>query len=240
MSVLVKCCLNGARRAGAHPRLPLTPGQLAGAAKAAVAAGAGAIHMHPRDADGIETMASTWADAAVGAVRSACPGIPVGLSTGAWIEPDLERRLDAIRSWHIRPDFCSVNLDEPGWERVVAVLLEQAIGAEAGVGSVGDAELAVAAGVEWVRVLVEPDSEVPERALETAAAVDDVLDSGKALWPRLHHGFGPATWHVIRRALDVGWDVRVGLEDVLELPDGTPARDNADLVEAVVAMASGG
>jgi uncharacterized protein (DUF849 family) len=33
-----------------------------------------------------------------------------------------------------------------------------------------------------------------------------------------------------------GYDVRVGLEDVLELPDGRPAAGNAELVAAAVAL----
>ena len=71
MAVLVECCLNGSRRPGEHNRLPVTAGQLAGEARAAVDAGAGALHMHPRDGDGFETLAGTWCDAAVSAVRSA-------------------------------------------------------------------------------------------------------------------------------------------------------------------------
>jgi uncharacterized protein (DUF849 family) len=39
---------------------------------------------------------------------------------------------------------------------------------------------------------------------------------------------------VIRQGLRLGHDVRVGLEDVLTLPDGTTARGNADLVAAAV------
>jgi uncharacterized protein (DUF849 family) len=46
-----------------------------------------------------------------------------------------------------------------------------------------------------------------------------------------------ATWEVIERAVERDRDVRVGLEDTLVLPDGRPARDNADLVGAVVAIA---
>ena len=50
--MLIKACLNGSRELGAHPALPLTPTQLADAARNAVAAGAGALHIHPRRADG--------------------------------------------------------------------------------------------------------------------------------------------------------------------------------------------
>ena len=46
--------------------------------------------MHPRDRDGRETLDPDVIDAAVREVRAAC-GVPVGVSTGAWIEPDPPR-----------------------------------------------------------------------------------------------------------------------------------------------------
>ncbi|HEY8643716.1 MAG TPA: 3-keto-5-aminohexanoate cleavage protein, partial [Candidatus Dormibacteraeota bacterium] len=52
MTRLVKCCLNGSRTRAEHPSLPITAEELALEAAAAVAAGAGALHMHPRDATG--------------------------------------------------------------------------------------------------------------------------------------------------------------------------------------------
>jgi uncharacterized protein (DUF849 family) len=48
--------------------------------------------------------------------------------------------------------------------------------------------------------------------------------------PRLLHGFGAAAWAFIELAARRGYDMRVGLEDTLVLPDGTRARDNAELV----------
>jgi uncharacterized protein (DUF849 family) len=48
--------------------------------------------------------------------------------------------------------------------------------------------------------------------------------------PRLLHGFGAAAWAFIELAARRGYDTRVGLEDTLVLPDGTRARDNAELV----------
>jgi uncharacterized protein (DUF849 family) len=47
------------------------------------------------------------------------------------------------------------------------------------------------------------------------------------------------TWAVIEQALERERNVRVGLEDTLALPDGRPARGNADLVRAAVRVAEG-
>jgi uncharacterized protein (DUF849 family) len=47
-----------------------------------------------------------------------------------------------------------------------------------------------------------------------------------------------ATWRVIEYALEGAWDVRIGLEDTLVLPDGRQAAGNLDLVRAVMRMAA--
>jgi uncharacterized protein (DUF849 family) len=41
-------------------------------------------------------------------------------------------------------------------------------------------------------------------------------------------------WGVLLLSLDLGGNVRVGLEDNFYLPDGTMAKSNADLVEVAV------
>jgi uncharacterized protein (DUF849 family) len=237
---LVKCCLNGSRTRAEHPALPITPEELALEGAAAVAAGACALHMHPRDATGAQTLEAAGCDAAVAAVRAACPGTPVGLSTAAWIEPHLARRLELVSAWRQRPDFCSVNLSEPGSERVMEALWAHGIGVEAGLASVEDAQLlgALLVAGRCVRVLVEIDGlDHPASACRLALEIDAALDAAGVTAERLHHGFGPATWAVIRQGLQLGYDVRVGLEDVLTLPDGAPARGNADLVAAAVGLA---
>jgi hypothetical protein len=85
------------------------------------------------------------------------------------------------------------------------------------------------------RVLVEPRTENPEEAVRLAEEIDAALDDAGVKAPRLHHGVGPATWAVIDAAVPRGRDIRIGLEDVLTLPDGRRAPDNASLVvEAVL------
>jgi uncharacterized protein (DUF849 family) len=117
-------------------------------------------------------------------------------------------------------------------------LLDRNVGVEAGLASVKDAELLLASGLAGtcLRVLVEVEQPGGAEALAEAVAIDRVLDRGFAS-QRVHHGIGLATWDVIRRALDLGHSIRVGLEDTLVLPDGRPARDNADLVAQAVALA---
>ena len=56
--MLLKVALNGSRSTADHPAVPLHPTELAAAAKAAIAAGAGAVHLHPRNRAGAETGSS--------------------------------------------------------------------------------------------------------------------------------------------------------------------------------------
>lgn len=47
----------------------------------------------------------------------------------------------------------------------------------------------------------------------------------------------PAQWQLLAMAIGMGGHVRVGWEDNPYLPDGTPAKTNAELVDVVVRMA---
>lgn len=235
--VLIKACLNGSRKPGEHPALPLSPEQLASDAAAVVRAGARALHVHPRGADGAETLDPEPCAEALLAIRHACPGIPVGLSTAAWIVPDPTRRR-LIQSWTEWPDFASVNFSEPGATDLCRVLLELGVGIEAGVWTLADAETLLASGYlhHLVRVLVEPLDPDPVAAEAEADRITMALDRADVT-PRVYHGSGMATWRVIEFALEAGWDVRVGLEDTLQLPDGSPAAGNAELVTKAVDVA---
>jgi uncharacterized protein (DUF849 family) len=168
--VLIGDCLNGSRKAGEHPALPLSLGELARDARRAVDAGAGALHLHPRWSDGSETLEARDAGAVVEVVRAACPNVPIGLSTGTWIEPDVERRMRLIRAWGSlppegRPDFASVNLSELGATVACAALLEAGVGVEAGIWSPEHARLLLQSGMadRSVRLLIELLRERPPR-----------------------------------------------------------------------------
>ena len=237
--VLIKACLNGSRQPGSHPALPLTPSQLAEAARRAVDAGAGAVHIHQRAPDGSQTLDADHIAEAMNAIRAACPGLPVGVTTGAWIERDPAKRLELIRSWTVLPDFASVNWVEEGVEELAALCLEMGVGPEAGIWTVENAEAYVRSpdASRYYRILVETRDRDGISAIEQASQIHAVLDAAGITVPRLQHSMGPETWGVLAAAFDAGYDVRIGLEDVLTLPDGAEALDNADLVAAAVRMA---
>ena len=235
----LKVCLNGGRSREDHPAVPLTPAELAASAAAALAVGAEAVHMHPRGADGGESLRAADIAAAVAAVRQVCPATPVGVSTRLRITGgDPAARQRVVAAWAdipaaARPDFASVNLSESGWAELCGALASAGIAAEAGVWSVADAEqlATVSEPVEWLRILVEIIDAPPGKA---AAAADEVLrrlDQLDTSAPRLLHGEGPACWPLIARAGELGLPTRIGLEDTTVGSDGSAVRDNAELVQ---------
>lgn len=235
---MIKCCLNGRHPLDLHPALPRTSADAALEAEAAVATGAGALHFHPRAADGPESLEAEDVALWVAAIEDRCPGIPHGISTGAWIEPDLGRRLAAISGWRSPlPGFASVNVAEEGAAQVAAALLDRGVALEAGVWLREDVDRLVGMGLDgaWLRILVEAVCE-PENQLERVGEIDAALDAAGVTAPRLYHGYGGATWGVVADALARGKDVRIGLEDVQTLPDGEPAEGNAELVRTAVGL----
>jgi uncharacterized protein (DUF849 family) len=187
---------------------------------------------------GHETLDPDACSAAIEAIRELCPGLPIGLTTGLWISGSSALRLALIDRWTVKPDFASVNFSEDGTDELCTLLLDKGIEIEAGLGSVADARAFVDSGFveRCLRVLVEvePGSTDPIRA---AAVIGRVLEGSGIHLPRVQHGRDAAAWPVLDDALGRGYDVRIGLEDTLLLPNGTRARRNADLVGAAAKIA---
>ncbi|MER0444765.1 3-keto-5-aminohexanoate cleavage protein [Streptomyces sp. Edi4] len=235
---MIQVCLNGARGADDGAAVPLSPAALAESAAAAVAAGAAEVHVHPKTPCGGDSLSPRVVGAALEAIRAAV-GVPVGVTTGAWAEPDPARRVEHIRSWTVLPDYASVNWHEDGAEEVAAALLDRGVGIEAGIWSGTDATRRFLASPHAARVL-RVLAEVTETDAGTAEPVARALlaELGTAHGrPVLLHGQDDGAWPVLRLALRLGLDTRTGLEDVLTLPDGQRTRSNAQLVTAALACA---
>lgn len=236
--MLLQACLNGARGPGEHPALPVTPAALARDAAEVVAAGAGALHVHAKDARGVDSLNGGLLAAALTAVRQASPAVPIGVTTGAWAAPDPGERVVAIRGWTVLPDFASVNWHEAGADQVAAALLESGVAVEAGLwhAAAVDAWLSSPHRDQCLRVLLEipdglDDGATVEEADRLVALVAGSHGQGRAV-PLLLHGEGSSCWPALRHAHRLQLATRIGLEDTLVLPDGSPAPDNAALVAA--------
>jgi uncharacterized protein (DUF849 family) len=252
----IKVCLNGKRSRDEHPAVPVTPAELAREAAAAVAAGAEAVHLHARGADGAESLRAADVGAAVTAVRQACPATPIGVSTGVWITGgDPVARERAVAGWAAlagpaRPDFASLNVCEAGWADVARLLAASGIAVEAGVWSVADVH-ALAAGAAQasllrdgngrprplLRIMVEVIGEPADRAVAVADEIFRSLDASElSAVPRLLHGEKAGCWPLVAHAGQLGVPTRIGLEDCAVGPDGDPVSGNAELVHLALAM----
>ncbi|MEV0680345.1 3-keto-5-aminohexanoate cleavage protein [Actinosynnema sp. NPDC050436] len=228
---MLQACLNGAREAGSHPALPVTPQQLAADVGALAELGISHFHLHPRDAVGLEVLAGPEVATAVSVARLAAPHAEIGVTTAAWIQPDPVRRAELLRGWAGlaagRPDVASVNVHEDGWLDAARALLDAGVGIELGVFHEAAAHALRRAGIPdgTVRILAEVQ---PDGTTGDAEALLRLLEPLGP--PILLHGEDASAWPVLDRAARLELDTRVGLEDTLLNPDGTRTRDNAELV----------
>ena len=227
----LQACINGSRAKDAHTRIPRSAVEVAGEARACADAGATSVHVHPREPRK-ESMGPTAVARAVAAIREAAPGLPIGVITGERVLHSVRDRVEAIERWDVLPDFASVNWHDDGASDVAAALLDRGIGVEAGLHALRAARAFTSSPLneECVRVLVRLHSQAP---LELA---DEILDELDNEFPVLLHGEGDTCWPTLQLALDRGFDIRIGLEDTLEMPDGSPASDNVTLVRAALAL----
>lgn len=232
---LLQAALNGDRDPPAAPR---TPRDIAAQARAAVAAGARSLHLHPYDDDGQQTFAPEPCAATLLAVRAACPGIPISLSTSADVEPDPRRRMALVEAWTELPDLVTANQGEEGIAELCELLVRREIGIEAGLLCLDDARRFIAAGTAplCVRAMVEPLDADPNDAVAHAQAIEQALAAAGISLEQVHHGDGIASWAVNRRAIPRGHGIRTGLEDTPLLPDGRTAKGNGELVAAAASM----
>lgn len=140
-------------------------------------------------------------------------------------------------------DFASVNWHESCSAELADALMQLGVGVEAGLNVEPIGRVVVA------RVARPPalPSGAP-RGGRRSSATGGRGRSGAARYrarpdlddvPVLLHGEGASAWPVLEEAVRRGFDNRVGLEDILALPDGTPAEGNADLVRTARAMIAG-
>jgi uncharacterized protein (DUF849 family) len=233
---MLQGCLNGNRTKLFSAAVPYTAAELARDAIAAVRAGASELHVHPRNAEGFESLEPADVAAALNAIRAAVPGVPVGVSTHWDIGPGGRQRQKPMSAWSILPNYVSVNLIEDDAPEMISRVLGKGIGVEAGLWSVSDAQrfVSLSSARSCLRVLLEINEQDDEEGRRVAGAISDVLGAAGITLPRLLHGLDSTKWSMFFEAIALGYDARIGFEDGKSLPNGHEARDNATLVEAGV------
>lgn len=232
--MIVQACLNGGRGKDFHADVPTTPDEIVADARAAASAGANELHIHIRDAEGRETLKPDVVDATIAALRKACPGTGIGISSGHWIEKDDFRRRDYLGALSVLPDYASVNINEGDAQGVCRILARKGIGIEAGIWVAADAARFLQLGFTPLRYLLEIMQQDHAEAEQEVSAIEGVL-AGAPARPILLHGLNATKWPMVDLAFSRGYSTRVGLEDGKHLPDGSLASSNAVLVAAALA-----
>ena len=238
---------NGPWGKDVHPEMPVSLGELEADLRACFQAGATGVHLHVRDPEGAETLEPAAVNGTCRVVRDVATDVGVqveiGLTTGEWIVPDLADRIAMIREWE-GVDCATVNLSEPGFEAVMEAMLDTGVGIDVGLWAPVEMDRLLRSGLlpRAQRGSIELDPGEPYflqgEPADLAQQVNDALDGAGSVCPRLTHGMNDWTWPLVEDAFRRGHDTRVGFEDSVLLPDGTRARNNAQLVEAAVALES--
>ena len=237
--MLIKAAINGGRTRNDHAAVPVSPAELAADVVQCLKAGAGAVHLHVRstsaDHSEKESLDAEDVSRTIPAVLAVAPSEQIGISTGAWILPH-PARLESATNWAVLPGFASVNFGEEGATELAKLLLSRGVEVEAGLCDADAAQIFLQSGLAMrcIRVLLEPQEQEMKHALETVNAMERILESGGGDLPFLLHGTQATAWPMMDEAIARGYDVRIGLEDTLVMPDGRIAKDNVDLVSEAV------
>jgi uncharacterized protein (DUF849 family) len=236
---------NGPYGKDVHPNMPVSMDELLADVAACLRAGATGVHLHVRDAAGAETFDPATVNDTCQRMRDLAADLDVpleiGLTTGAWVVPDLADRIAMIREWQ-GVDCATVNLSEDGFEQVMSAMIDVGIGIDVGLWAPVEMDRLIGSGLlpHAQRVSIELDPGEPYFLTGTptdlARQVNDLLDDAGSTCPRLTHGMNDWVWPLVADAFRRGHDTRVGFEDSVLLPDGTRANGNADLVAAAVAL----
>jgi 3-keto-5-aminohexanoate cleavage enzyme len=262
--VIITCALTGVLTdPKAHP-VPVSTGEMVASAKEARNAGASILHLHYRRQEpGLGHLPSWEPDIVeemTSAVRSACPGVIINMSTGV-VGPDVSGPIACLA--RIKPEMAAANAGTLNY------LKTRADGSWAWPPMVFDNP------VEKVRAMLDAMREhhvIPELECFDIGIVRSVglyVDNGMLEGPHYNFVMGVASgmpadaellplllrykkpespwqatligreeiWPVHQRAAELGGHLRTGLEDTFYLPDGRRARGNGELVGAMALLA---
>ena len=265
---ILSCALTGVLTDPRQHPVPVTPAQMAAEARDAFNAGAVVMHVHLRRQEQGMGHLPSWepdvAEAVVGAIRAACPGVIINLSTGV-VGPDIAGPLACIR--RVRPEIAACNagslnylkLKEDGqwaWppmvfdnpvakvQQFLDVMQECGVHPEFECFDVG---IVRSVGMYLRAGMAGPGMGRPEYNFVMGVASGMPCDADLlALLPRwLVPGAVWQTtligrqeiWPVHQRTAELGGMLRSGLEDTFYLPGGERASGNGALIEALAACA---
>ena len=262
--VVVTCALTGVLTDPVKFQVPVTPEEMAAAALQSYNAGASVVHCHFRDQRPGMGAFPTWDLKTVGdilaAIKAKVPDIIICMSTGV-VGNDLSGPLSCLEAF--KPEIAACNAGslnylkirkDGAWawppilfdnpvekiQRFVEVMNANDIIPEF---ECFDTGIVRSVALYKANQMVKGDPH-----LSFVMGVDSGMPANPDLLPILKAELpqnarwqviatGPSRekiWNLHRRCLELGGNVRTGLEDTLYLPSGARALNNAQLVEALV------
>jgi len=231
-----------------NPNLPETAEEIAADVKRCLDAGAAVFHLHARDAERKPTLDISVIKENVGKMKTAAPQAILQLSTGARAGRDWEARVNPVRLLPEMASFTTGSNNMPNTvyenspqfiEYLARTFQETGVKPEIEVFETGMIQNALflqkkgylAAPLHFQFVLGVPGS-MPA-SLKNLLFLSESIPAGST-WTVA--GIGRAEIPLAAAAVVMGGHIRVGLEDNLSMPDGSPA-SNPRLVEKAVRIA---
>jgi uncharacterized protein (DUF849 family) len=236
--MLLKIALNGARPKSENSSIPQSIEEIIEDVQSIYRVGYHVFHIHCYDKHGNESIEPEDVSALVSSIKRISPQIQIGISTGDWIEPDLDKRIRCIEGWNVAPDFVSVNMIEHDALTISKILMKKGVLIEAGLSEEKAAEIFVKSELDkgCIRILVEPEEEDINGAMKTVTAIEHILNRKNNTLKRLLHGFNSTSWELLKEAQNRGYDGRMGLEDTIYLENGKKVTSNLELIQAAASM----
>jgi 3-keto-5-aminohexanoate cleavage enzyme len=265
---IITCALTGVLTDPRQHPVPVTPAQMAAEARDAFDAGAAIMHVHLRNQEEGFGHLPSWdpdvAERVVTAIREACPGVIINLTTGV-IGKDISGPLACIR--RVRPEIAACNAgslnylkikDNGQWawppmvfdnpvakvQQYLDVMGECGVHPEFECFDVGIVRsvamylkagmLTPAMGTPEVNFVMGVASGMPCDA-DLLALLPRWLAPG-AVWQTTLIGRADV-WPVHQKTAELGGMLRTGLEDTFYLPGGERAAGNGALVAELAACA---
>jgi uncharacterized protein (DUF849 family) len=261
---ILTCALNGVLTNPAQHKVPVTPAEMAAAARGAFNEGAAVMHIHFRDQRPGLGHLPTWDPGIAGeiadAIRAACPGVIINQTTGI-TGPDVSGPIACLA--RLRPEIAACNagslnylkLKEDGawaWPPMLfdnpVPKIKAMLDAMAETGARPEFEcfdLGIVRSVDmYVRNGMAQSAQYNfVQGVASGMPVDkDALNlcikyaAPGAVWQATLIGRAEI-WPVHQEAAARGGMLRTGLEDTFYLPDGRRAENNAALIAALATCA---
>ena len=263
--VIISCSISGAiANREQCPAIPYTPEEYAAEARRAVDEGASQIHIHARTPDGVPSYEIEDFRAITQAILDEVGDVVINYSTGA-IGVPVEKRLAYLRG--LTPDVAALNMSSMNYAKFskrrndfvfkavfensfdlimefLAAMRELGIKPEHecfDAGHVANLDPLIAMGlvdephqISLVMGVVGGIRPVPKNVGFMADQIPGGPDRG-ANWQVI--GVSRDQWRLLAASLNLGGNVRAGLEDNLYLPSGEMAKSNGELIAKARQMA---